>query len=150
MAKPSGYVTLATDLPSWAANAVALIFQQQGKSSVRAGLKELLEWQIKLHETPYLAKHYAEMMHLAIEGDAKGLSRHLRLMSPDEKEKPCVQYLKSWTCTNDFRGTQIDNMHQWMTSEGRDIYWKSLQADRLEQENRELRRLLARYEEPRA
>ena len=149
MAKPLGYVTLATDLPSWAANAVALIFQQQGKPSVRAGLKELLEGQIKLHETPYLAEHYAEMMHLAIEGDAKGLSMHLQLMSADERKKPCVQYLKSWTLTNDFHKAQIDNMHQWMTSEGKDIYWKSLQADRLEHENRELRRLLARYEEPR-
>ena len=148
MAKPSGYVTLATDLPSRAANAVALIFQQQGKPSVRAALKDLCELQIKLHETPYL-RYLGEMMRCAIEGDPRGLLKYRQLMNPDELKDPIVQDLSYWAIRNEWLARQVKTNDEWISSEGLDMFKKSLRADSLEQENRELRRLLARYEEPR-
>lgn len=149
MPKPPGWVTLATDLPAESALTVALIFDRLGKPSVRAGLKELLEGQIKLHEAPYLAEHYSEILHLAIEGDAEGLSKHLKAMSHEEQNKPCIQYVKDWTIRNNWLASCVEEFDKWMSTEGKEMFLKACQHDQLLQEAQELRRKLARYEEPR-
>jgi hypothetical protein len=149
MAKPPGWITLATDLPAESALTVALIFDKRGKPSVRAGLKELLEWQIKLHETPYLAEHYGEILHLAIEGDPKGLCKHLNAMSREEHNKPCVQYVKDWAIKNEWLACRVETYEKWMSTEGKEMFIKALRHDQLLQEAQELRRKLALLEEPR-
>jgi hypothetical protein len=149
MPKPKGWKTLATDLPPLKAYEVSLALIET-TGSVRKGLASLLEAERLKSREPFINKHLSSFVTYAMNGNAKGLEALLQEMPKNERDSRFIKdVIIPNTLHNDFLRKQLDEVRRWQNEEGMEMFRKAQAADAAMAENRELRRKLARYEEPR-